>query len=502
MEFFTIGLPAALSLEAVLYCFGGVALGTFIGVIPGLGPLAAVSLLLPVTIYFDPLISLITLAGIYYGAEYGGAIASILLNMPGTPGNAITCLDGHPLAIRGEAGKALFTAAVSSFFGGCIGILVLQALAPLLVKVAMSFGPAEYFAAILLALIAASTISGGSALKGLAMLFGGILVGTIGTDTYTGVLRFSFGQFELMDGVTIALVALGLFAIGEVALSVGSGNRSGSARFAYRDLFPTRAELRRIRMPAVRGSLFGSFFGFLPGVGPAVAVLSAYATEKKLAKNPEEFGTGRIEGVAAPEAANNAGVQTAFIPTLSLGIPGSATTAVMLGALIMAGIVPGPRLIENEPTLFWGLIASFWIGNILLLVLNLPMLGLWASVLRIPYGYLYPGIIALLCAGVYSIHSSAFEVRLVLVFGLIGFGGRLLGFPPAPYLLGFILGPMLEENLRRALILADGEFANIVARPVAGFLLAATALIGLVVAFGSWRRFRVKLRPGVANDGG
>lgn len=483
MEFFTIGLPAALSLSALLYCLSGVALGTFIGVLPGLGPLAAVSLLLPVTIYLDPLNALIMLAGIYYGAEYGGAITSILLNMPGTPGNAVTCLDGYPMGQKGEAGKALFTAAASSFFGGCVGILALMLLAPFIVSMALSFGPAEYFAAIVLALFAASTISGGNPIKGLAMLMGGILVGTVGTDTYTGVVRFSFNQYALMDGVTIALVALGLFAVGEVVLAIGARRGAAMNRVRFRDIYPTRSDVGKILAPAFRGSLYGSVFGALPGVGPAVATVSSYATEKSIAKNPEEFGAGRIEGVAAPEASNNAAVQTAFIPTLSLGIPGSATTAVMLGALIMNGIIPGPRLVEDQPVLFWGLIASFWIGNLMLLVLNLPLIGLWASVLRVPYRYLYPSIIAILCVGVYSINLSAFEVWVVMFFGMIGYVGRLLHLQPAPFLLGFILGPLLEQNMRRALIIAGGEFDQILSRPIAGSLFALTALIGLWVAY-------------------
>ena len=483
MDFFTIGLPAAFSIEAIFYCLAGVALGTFIGVLPGLGPLAAVSLLLPVTVYLDPLLALIMLSGIYYGAEYGGAIASILLNMPGTPGNAITCLDGYPMAQKGQAGKALFTAAGASFIGGCIGILALQLLAPSIVSVALSFGAAEYFAAILLALVAASTISGGSVAKGLAMLAGGVLIGAIGTDSYTGTIRYTFGQFELMDGVTIALVALGLFAIGEVVMAIAVERDAKSFSFKMRDMYPTASELKSIIKPSLRGSAYGSVFGALPGVGPAVATVSAYATEKSLDKKPEEFGTGRIEGVAAPESANNAAVQTAFIPALSLGIPGSATTAVMLGALIMNGIIPGPKLISNEPELFWGLVASFWIGNVLLLVLNLPLIGVWANVLRVPYKYLFPGIIAIMCAGVYSIHTSAFEVLLVLVFGLVGYCGRLLYLPLAPFLLGFILGPMLEENMRRALILAGGDFMNILSRPIAGSLFALTALVLIGVVY-------------------
>jgi len=490
MEFFTIGLPVAFSLEAILYCLAGVTLGTFIGVLPGLGPLAAVSLLLPITIYLDPLLSLIMLAGIYYGAEYGGAIASILFNMPGTPGNAITCLDGYPMAQRGEAGKALFYAAGASFIGGCIGILALQLLTPTIVSVALAFGAAEYFAAILMSLIAASTISGGSLPKGLAMLFGGILVGTIGTDGYTGTIRYSFDQFELMDGVTIALVALGLFAIGEVVMAIGARREGNILKVRFKDTYPTLGELKAMIMPSLRGSAYGSVFGALPGVGPAVAAVASYATEKNISKNPEQFGTGRIEGVAAPEAANNAAVQTAFIPTMSLGIPGSATTAVMLGALIMNGIIPGPKLVANEPELFWGLVASFWIGNVLLLVLNLPMIGLWASVLRIPYKFLFPAILAIMCVGVYSLHNSAFEVLLVLVFGLIGYGGRLLDLPLAPFLLGFILGPMLEENLRRALILAGGDFTRILSRPIAGSLLVLTVAILVVVALSARRARR------------
>ena len=352
---------------------------------------------------------------------------------------------------------------------------------------------AEYFAAILFSLVAASTVSGGSVLKGLAMLLGGILIGTIGTDTYTGTIRYTFGRFELMDGVTIALVALGLFAIGEVVMAIAVERDTKIFAFRLRDMYPTRKDIRGLVMPSVRGSLWGSLFGALPGVGPVVATITSYATEKNIAKNPEEFGTGRIEGIAAPEAANNAAAQTAFIPTLSLGIPGSATTAIMLGALIMNGIVPGPKLIVNEPELFWGLVASFWIGNVLVLVLNLPLIGVWASVLRIPYTYLFPGIVAIMCVGVYSIHNSAFEVILVLIFGLIGYGGRLLVLPLAPLLLGFILGPMLEENLRRALILAGGDFERIVTRPIAGSLLVLTVLVLVAVVGASVLRRRKTL---------
>jgi putative tricarboxylic transport membrane protein len=490
MDFFTVGLPTALQLTNIVYCFAGVTLGTFIGVLPGIGPLAAVSLLLPVTIYLNPTTALVMLAGIYYGAEYGGSITSILLNMPGTPGNAITVLDGHPLAKQGKAGTALFTAAFSSFCGGSLGILALMLIAPAIVRVALSFGAAEYFAAILLALIAASTVSGGSPLKGLAMLIGGMLIGTIGTDHYTGVARYSWGQLDLIDGVTLPLVALGLFGVGEVALSAGIKVRRKVTAVSLWSMLPTRSELRRAFLPILRGAGYGSIFGALPGVGPAVATVVSYATEKKVSATPEKFGTGMIEGVAAPEASNNAAVQTAFIPTLSLGIPGSPTTAVLLGALIMNGIIPGPRLVTEQPELFWGLIASFWVGNVLLLVLNVPLISVWVSVLRIPYSLLYPGIISLVCVGVYSIHSSSFEVLMVMGFGVAGYAMRLLNLQLAPFLLGFILGPMLEQNLRRALLLAGGDFINVVTRPIAGSLLACILLIAVWVFYASYRARR------------
>ena len=477
MDFFTLGLPTALNLTNIAYIFAGVTMGTFIGVLPGIGPLAAISLLLPVTIYLDPTTAIVMLAGIYYGAEYGGSITSILLNLPGTPGNAVTVLDGHPLAKKGKAGTALFTAAFSSFCGGSIGVLALMLIAPLIVSVALSFGAAEYFATILLAVIAASTVSIGSPIKGLAMLVSGMLIGTVGTDVNTGVARYSWGQLDLIDGVSLPLVALGLFGIGEVVLAAGSQRIAQVDRVRLSTMFPSLSELRRTFLPILRGGGYGSLFGALPGVGPAVATVVSYATEKKLSKTPEKFGTGMIEGVAAPESSNNAAVQSAFIPTLSLGIPGSPTTAVLLGALILNGIIPGPRLVTEQPELFWGLIASFWVGNILLLVLNIPLIGIWVSVLRIPYSYLYPVLVALVCVGVYSIHSSPFEVWMVLGFGVIGYTMRLMKFQPTPFLLGFILGPMLEHNLRRALLLAGGDFGNIVTRPIAGSILACVAAI-------------------------
>ena len=487
-----LGLDTALTPSNLLWCFVGVFLGTFVGVIPGIGPLAAISMLFPMTFYLDPTAALIMLAGIYYGTTYGGSTASILLNIPGATSSAVTCLDGHPMALQGRAGIALFMTTIASFAGGSFGIIVLSLFSPLIADYALTFGPADYFALMALGLVAASTIANASPSKGLAMVVLGMLVATVGTDSQSGTPRFTFGSMSLLDGFGVSAMAMGLFGIGEILSSVGAtGNgRIDRSSTRLRNMLPTRDDWRRSWMPGLRGSCIGAFFGALPGTGPSIAAFMAYAVEKRVSDTPERFGSGAVEGIVAPETANNAADQTAFIPTLTLGIPGSATMALMLGALMIHGIQPGPTLIVQQPSLFWGLVMSFWVGNLLLLVLNLPMIGLWVRLLLVPYHYLYPAIIVFLCIGAYSIRFNPADVLMVLGFGVLGYGMRLAGLPAAPLLLGFVLGPLVETQFRRAMVLARGDVTAILQRPLAGSVLALTALMLVWSVVGTLRRRR------------
>ena len=475
----SLGLATALTPTNLMFCFFGVFLGTFVGVIPGVGPLAAISMLFPITFYLDPTAALIMLAGIYYGTTYGGSTASILLNIPGATSAAVTCLDGYPMAQKGRAGVALFMTTIASFVGGSFGIVVLSLFAPVIADYALTFGPAEYFALMVLGLVAASTIANASPSKGLAMVILGMLIATVGTDSQSGVARFTFGSMSLLDGFGISAMAMGLFGIGEVLSSVGAprDGKIDTSSARLKNMLPTREDWRRSWMPGLRGSSIGAFFGALPGTGPSIAAFMAYAVEKRVSKTPERFGTGAIEGVVAPETANNSADQTAFIPTLTLGIPGSATMALMLGALMVHGIQPGPTLMVQQPALFWGLIMSFWIGNLLLLVLNLPMIGLWVRLLLVPYHYLYPAILVFICIGAYSVRTNPADVLVVLGFGVLGYVMRLASLPAAPLLLGFVLGPLLEIQFRRAMVLARGDFTTILERPLAGSVLALSALM-------------------------
>lgn len=482
-----LGFEVAFSPVNLLYCFIGVFLGTFIGVLPGIGALAAVSMLLPVTFYLEPTTALVMLAGVYYGAEYGGSISSILINLPGTPAAAVTCLDGYPLARAGRAGVALFMTTVASFVGSAIGIAIVTFLAPLLVEVALAFGPAEYFAVMLLGLVAAAAITQGSAIKGIGMVTVGILIGTIGTDVNTGVWRFTFNSPYLLDGVSLVALAMGLFGITEVVASINARTTTPKEGITMRSMLPQRAEVTRSVLPMLRGTGVGAFFGTLPGTGQTIASFIAYAIEKRLAADPSRFGKGAVEGIAAPEAANNASAQTAFVPTLSLGIPGSATMALILGAMMIHGITPGPLVISTHPDVFWGVIASFWIGNVLLVLLNVPLIGIWVRLLRVPYQLLYPAIIVLICVGVYSVNNNIFDVVLALLMGIFGYGMRLLAFEPAPLLIGFVLGPMMEENLRRGLLLARGDYGTLVLQPITGTILAITAIL---LAWSVWTSLR------------
>jgi TctA family transporter len=436
-------------------------------------------MLFPITFYLDPTAALIMLAGIYYGTTYGGSTASILLNIPGATSAAVTCLDGYPMAQQGRAGVALFMTTIASFVGGSIGIIILSLFSPIIADYALSFGPAEYFSLMLLGLVAASTIANASPAKGLAMVVLGMLIATVGTDSQSGAARFTFGSMSLLDGFGISAMAMGLFGIGEILSSVGTPRSAAidTTSADWRNMVPTRDDVRRSWMPGLRGSAIGSFFGALPGTGPSIAAFMAYAVEKRISKTPERFGKGAIEGIVAPETANNAADQTAFIPTLTLGIPGSATMALMLGALMVHGIQPGPTLIVQQPSLFWGLVMSFWIGNIILLVLNLPLIGLWVRMLLVPYQYLYPAILIFVCIGAYSVRSNPSDVLMVLGFGLLGYALRIAGLPAAPLLLGFVLGPLIETQFRRSMVLAQGDFTSIIARPIAGTVLALTALM-------------------------
>lgn len=486
-----LGFGTALSPVNLFYCFVGVLLGTLIGVLPGIGSLAAVSMLLPVSFYLQPETAIVMLAGVYYGAEYGGSTASILLNLPGTPSSAVVCIDGNPLAKKGKAGLALFVTTIASFVGGTFGIIMLIALAPTLAGLTLVFGPAEYFMMMAVGLIGAATITRGSPLKGLAMVLMGLMLGTVGTDVNTGVARFAFGNTALYDGISLVAVAMGLFGVAEIIASIGQGGKNQyRQRVRLREMVPSTAEMGETALPMARGAVMGSAIGVLPGAGQTMASFFAYAVEKMISRTPERFGTGVLAGVAAPEAANNSAVQSAFIPTLTLGIPGSATMAIMLGALMIHGVSPGPSLLNLNPHIFWGLVASFWIGNLLLLVLNIPLIGLWVRLLQVPYSLLYPAIICLICVGAYSVSFSTIDIALVLLFGIVGFSMREMGFDPAPLVVGFVLGPMMEQNLRRAMLIGRGDLSIFIDRPVSAALLAVVVLLLLWTAYAMFSNSR------------
>jgi len=486
------GLLTVMQPENLIYCFLGVFLGTFIGVLPGIGSMAAISMILPLSFYLEPTTALVMIAGVYYGAEYGGSIASILMNIPGTPSSSITCIDGYPMAQQGRAGIALFVSAIASFGGGIIGMVVMGAFSPTLAQLALSFGPADYFSVILLGLVAASAVSNNGALKGIAMVFTGLMLATVGVDLTTGDLRFTMGVPELRDGVNLVIVAMGLFGVSELIASIRN-NKKGGARHTidYKAFYPTRKEWRAIFAPIMRGGTIGSFFGALPGTGQTVASAVSYAIEKKICVNRLQFGKGAIEGVSAPESANNSATQTAFIPTLTLGVPGSASMALVIGALMIHGITPGPRLLVEQADLFWGLVASFLVGNVMLLILNIPLIGLWVRLLNIPYRYMYPTIIVLICVGVYSLNNNVFDIWLTLGFGVIGYLMKLFKFEPAPLLIGFVLGPMMEEHLRRALLLSRGDPMVFLERPISASLIAITVGILIYTLFSSLRQYRL-----------
>jgi putative tricarboxylic transport membrane protein len=496
MELFdnlAFGFGVAVSLQNLLYCFIGVLVGTLIGVLPGIGPLATIAMLLPITFNVPPVAALIMLAGIYYGAQYGGSTTAILVNLPGETGSVITCLDGYQMARQGRAGPALAIAAIGSFIAGTVGTLLIALVGPPLAEVALRFGAPEYFSLMLMGLVAAAVLTQGDIVKSLAMVAIGLLFGIVGTDVNTGIARFTFGLYELSDGIGFVVVAVGVFALGEIIANLGSAEKHQVLASKIGHLLPTGDDLKRSMGPILRGTALGSFFGILPGTGPAVASLSSYMLERRLAADPARFGNGAIEGVAGPEAANNADAQCKFIPMLTLGLPASGVMALMLGALTIQGIQPGPQVMTAKPDLFWGLIASMWIGNLMLVLLNLPLVGLWVSILRVPYRLLFPAIMAFSAIGIYSVNASTIEIYLAALFGVLGFVWMKLGFSPTPMLLGFVLGPMMEENLRRAMLMARGDVAVFVTRPISLAFLVATALILIATTAPTLRRRRADI---------
>jgi TctA family transporter len=478
-----LGFAVALTLENIAYAFLGCLLGTLIGVLPGIGPVATIAMLLPLTYALPPVSALIMLAGIYYGAQYGGSTTSILVNLPGESASVVTCIDGYQMARQGRAGAALATAALASFLAGSIGTLLIAAGGPLLAELAFTFGQAEYFALMVLGLVCAVVLASGSLLKAVCMILLGLLFGLVGRDVNTGVARYSFDRPELIDGIGFVVVALGMFGLGEIIANL---SRPEEKRAAFTPsvagLWLTRQDFRAAAPAALRGSALGAFLGILPGGGPTISAFSAYTLEKRVARGRGAFGAGDIRGVAGPEAANNAAAQTTFIPMLTLGIPPNATMALMVGALTLHNIQPGPQVMTQNPELFWGLIASMWIGNLMLVVLNLPLIGLWVRLLRVPYRLMVPAILMFCMIGVYSLNTSTFDLLFMAGFAALGFVLTRLGCEGAPLLLGLILGPMMEESLRRALLLSRGDWSTFVTRPIsAALLLLALLLLAAVL---------------------
>ena len=480
-----LGFGVAVTPINLVYAFVGCLLGTLIGVLPGIGPVATIAMLLPATYALPPVSALIMLAGIYYGAQYGGSTTAILVNLPGEASSVVTTIDGYQMARRGRAGPALAAAGLGSFFAGCVGTLVLAAFAPPLTELAFKFGPAEYFSLMILGLIGAVVLASGSLIKAIAMIILGLLLGLIGTDVNSGVARYSFDIPELTDGVGFVVIAMGIFGYGEI---ISNLSRPEDEREVFTakvtGLFPTKEDFRNMIPAVLRGTALGAILGVLPGGGALLAAFAAYTVEKKTALRAGEvpFGQGNIRGVAAPESANNAGAQTSFIPLLTLGIPPNAVMALMVGAMTIHNIQPGPQVMTSNPELFWGLIASMWIGNLMLIILNLPLIGMWIKLLTVPYRFLFPAIVLFCAIGVYSTNNNSFDIWSVAAFGFIGYLFIKIGCEPQPLLLGFILGPMMEENLRRALLLSRGDWSVFVTRPLSGSLLvAALILLGIVL---------------------
>ncbi|MDP2802970.1 MAG: tripartite tricarboxylate transporter permease [Phreatobacter sp.] len=480
-----LGFGVALTIKNLGLCFLGCMIGTLIGVLPGVGPIATIAMLLPITFGLDPVGALIMLAGIYYGAQYGGSTTAILVNIPGEATSIVTVLDGHQMARNGRAGAALGIAAIGSFFAGSVATLVIAALAAPLTRVALLFGPAEYFSLMVMGLIFAVVLARGSVIKAIAMVLAGLMLSTVGQDLETGADRMTFSWPELSDGIDFTTIAMGMFGFAEILRNLESPETRDVLKSKIGSLLPNWEEMKRSVMPILRGTGLGAGLGILPGNGAVLGPFASYTLEKKIAKDPSRFGKGAIEGVAGPESANNAGAQTSFIPLLTLGIPPNAVMALMVGAMTIHGIVPGPQVMEKRPDLFWGMIASMWIGNLMLLIINLPMIGIWVKLLKVPYRMLFPSILMFCCIGIYSVNNNPFDVMITAFFGLVGYAFIKMGFEVAPLLLGFVLGKLMEEYLRRSILMSRGDwsvFVDFVNRPISAFLIAIAVLM-LIISF-------------------
>ena len=485
-----LGFSVALSLQNLALCFIGCLVGTMIGVLPGVGPIATIAMLLPLTFKVDPTGALIMLAGIYYGAQYGGSTTAILINIPGEATSVVTAMDGHEMAKNGQAGKALGIAAIGSFIAGSIATLVIALLGKPLTALALIFGPAEYFALMVLGLALAVALARGSVLKAIIMIVFGILLSTVGTDLDTGEERLTFGLTDLSDGIDFAVLAMGIFGLAEILKNLENPEARDVVKSGIGKLLPTMDDMKKCFAPIMRGTALGSILGILPGNGAVLAPFASYTIEKKLSKDPSRFGRGAIEGVAGPESANNAGAQTAFIPLLTLGIPPNAVMALMVGAMTIHGIIPGPLVMTKSPDLFWGMVASMWIGNAMLVIINLPMIGMWVKLLKVPYRLMFPAILLFCAIGIYSINNNPADVFLTAFFGLVGYAFYKFGLEPAPLLLGFVLGKLMEQKLRQALTLSRGSMMTFIERPVSAFLLAVALVIIVVALLPSVRKGR------------
>ncbi|HVL74068.1 MAG TPA: tripartite tricarboxylate transporter permease [Beijerinckiaceae bacterium] len=485
-----LGFSVALTLQNIGLAFLGCMVGTLIGVLPGVGPIATIAMLLPITFGLDPVGALIMLAGIYYGAQYGGSTTAILVNIPGEATSVVTVLDGHQMARQGRAGIALGISAIGSFFAGCVATVVIAALGAPLTRLALIFGPAEYFSLMVMGLVFAVVLARGSLLRAVAMILVGILLSTVGTDLETGQERMTFGLMFLADGIDFAVLAMGLFGIAEILRNLDHSETRDVVRKKIGRLLPNWEDMKQSAMPILRGTGIGAALGILPGNGAVLGPFASYTIEKKIAADPSRFGRGAIEGVAGPESANNAGAQTSFIPLLTLGIPPNAVMALMVGAMTIHGIVPGPQVMTKNPNLFWGMIASMWIGNLMLLVINLPLIGLWVKLLQVPYRLLFPAILMFCCIGIYSVNSAPSDVLAIAAFGIMGYALIKFGFEPAPLLLGFVLGRLMEEYLRRALIISRGDMMTFLDRPISALLLAIAAIMLVIAVLPAIRKGR------------
>jgi putative tricarboxylic transport membrane protein len=476
-----LGFEAALSLHNLAYCFLGVLVGTAIGVLPGLGPIATIAMLLPITYTLEPVTALIMLSGIYYGAQYGGSTTAILVNLPGESSSVVTCIDGYQMARRGRAGAALSIAALGSFFAGSVATLLIAAFSPILATVAYLFGPTEYFSLMLLGLVAAVALTDAALLKSFAMVVLGLIIGLIGIDANSGQYRFTFGMIQLADGVEFVALAMGFFAVTDIIINAAEHSDRSLVSGKLSGFFLTRHDIREAFPAVLRGTGIGSVLGLLPGGGAMLSSFASYTVEKRLSSHPEEFGKGAIAGVAGPESANNAGAQTSFIPMLTLGIPSNGVMALMMGAMMIHNIQPGPQVMVSNPVLFWGLIASMWIGNAMLVILNLPLISIWVKLVSVPYRVLFPSILVFCAIGLYSIDSRVFDISIMAVFGVLGYLCYRMHCAPVPLLLGFILGPIMEQNLRTALVLSFGDPSVFVRRPLSATMLAAGVALLIVV---------------------